>query len=263
MGLKRAAGLLAAAMLAGAAPAGAAQGNGLIAYQRGGVFTIDPVSGASSLLHDGFSPAFSLDGTRIAFETSTPGGPFNIVVTGADGSNPVQIGTTLAPRPLVWSPDGTRIAFVAGDSSSGFSIIVSKADGGGSSTVSIDASADAPPSWSPDGTALAFTTTTDTDVAIAKADGSGRRLLIQDATRDMAPSWSPDGSQIAFVRGTSGNLLLYTIRPDGSGLHQLGQIQADSLSPPAWSPDGSRLVFGAREQVGWTPRTGPYYRNNV
>ena len=134
MGLKRAAGLLAAAMLAGAAPAGAAQGNGLIAYQRGGVFTIDPVSGASSLLHDGFSPAFSLDGTRIAFETSTPGGPFNIVVTGAGGSNPVQIGTTLAPRPLVWSPDGTRIAFVAGDSSSGFSIIVSKADGGGSST---------------------------------------------------------------------------------------------------------------------------------
>src|ERR671930_314374 len=159
-----------------------------------------------------------------------------------------------------FSPDGARIAYAETPAGT---ISVANADGSDPvSVVSQDASADAPPSWSPDGTELAFTTTTDADIAVAKADGSGRRLLVQDATQDLAPSWSPDGSRIAFYRGTYASFILYTIRPDGSNLHQLSQTQVDPNAPPAWSPDSLRLVFGSREFVGYT-KVGPYYRSNV
>ncbi len=263
MSLKRATGLLVAAVLVAAAPAAGAKGNGRLAYGAdGSIYSIDPAGGPATLVHGGFLPAFSPDGTRIAFDELLADGTYEIVVADADGSNPARIGTNPIQTKLVWSPDGTRVAFISGSYSSGFGVSVAKADGSGSVTVSLDASIDAPPSWSPDGTELAFTTTSDTDIAVAKADGSGRRLLIQDATRDMAPSWSPDGSQIAFVRGTYGNFLLYTIRPDGSGLHQLGRTSADPAAPPAWSPDNSRLLFGGREQVGYS-RFGPDFHNDV
>jgi TolB protein len=264
MSLKRATGLLAAAMLVLAAPAAAAQGNGRIAYMSGGsIYTVDPAGGTPTPVHEGFFPSFSPDGTRLVFaQYSLDAGPYQIWVTAADGSNPIEIGRTESPHPFAWSPDGTRVAFDSGTVQSGFSIVVLEADGSGATTLAVDASSDAPPSWSPDGTKLAFTTTSDSDIAVASADGSGRTLLIQDATKDLAPAWSPDGSQIAFFRGGFGQFLLYVIRADGSGLHQLGQTQADASVPPAWSPDGTHLLFGGTEPVGYS-RFGPYYRNNV
>ena len=264
MSLKRAIGLLVAAILLLAAPAAAGQGNGRIAYMSGGsIYMVDPSGGAPTLAHEGIFPSFSPDGTRLVLaQYSLEDGPYKIWVTAADGSKPVQIGRTDYPHPFAWSPDGTRVAFDSGTVQSGFSIVVLAADGSGSSTLSLDASPDAPPSWSPDGTKIAFTTTNDSDIAVAKADGSGRTLLVQDATRDLAPSWSPDGSQIAFFRGNFGQFFLYVIRPNGSGLHQLSQTPADTSVPPAWSPDGTHLLFGGTEQAGYS-RIGPYYRDNV
>jgi Tol biopolymer transport system component len=264
MSLKRTIGLLAVAILALAPSADAAQGNGRIAYiSSGAIYTVEPAGGAPTAVHDGLFPSFSPDGTRLVFaQYSLEDGPYKIWVTSADGSNPVEIGRTDYPHAFAWSPDGTRVASDSGTVQSGFSIVILQADGSGSSTLSLDASPDAPPSWSPDGTKLAFTTTNDADIAVAKADGSGRTLLIQDATRDVAPSWSPDGSQIAFFRGNFGQFSLYVIRPDGSGLHQLSQTPADTSVPPAWSPDGTHLLFGGTEYAGYS-RLGPYYRNNV
>jgi hypothetical protein len=258
MSLKRATGLLAAAMLVAAAPAAATPGNGRLAYMAGGsVYGVNPDGTAAALLHGGVFPAFSPDGTRFVF-ADWPA----IWVAAADGSNAQQIGTNFSPRGFSWSPDGTRIAFVSGDFQGGFSVVVVKADGSGATTVSADASADAPPSWSPDGTELAFATTNATDIAVAKADGSGRRLLVQDASRDTAPSWSPDGSQIAFFRDAFGRFVLYAIGANGSSLRQLSQTQAEWTSPPAWSPDGSRLTFGGSEPIGYD-RYGVYSRQNV
>jgi Tol biopolymer transport system component len=260
MGSKRVAGLLGAAVLALAAPAAGASGNGRLAYESGGsIYAIDAAGGAATLLHAGYLPSYSPDGTRIAY-VETPAG--KVFIANADGSNPVPVASDHFLSPLAWSPDGKRIAYISGSYSSGFAVSAAKADGSGSSVVSQDASSDAPPTWSPDGTELAFTTTNDADIAVVSSDGSGRRLLIQDATLDRAPSWSPDGSRIAFFRGVFGSLVLYTIRPDGSGLHQVGVAQVDPDSQPAWSPDGTRLVFGARQFAAYT-KVGPDYRYDV
>jgi len=260
MGFKRVTGFLAAGLLTLAAPAAAADGPGKIAYESGGsIYVTDSAGGTPTFLSGGLDPAYSPDGTRIAY-ADTPAG--NVWVASADGSNRILVATDHFLSPLAWSPDGELIAYISGSYSTGFAVSVAKADGSGSSVVSQDASSDAPPTWSPDGTRLAFTTTNDTDIAVVNADGSGRRPLIQDATQDEAPSWSPDGSRIAFFRGVFGSFVLYTIRPDGRGLHQIGVAQADPDSQPVWSPDSTRLVFGARQFGGYT-KVGLSYHYTV
>jgi len=56
---------------------------------------------------------------------------------------------------------------------------------------------------------------------------------------DSHPSWSPDGSRIAFVSDAGGRYSLWTMRADGTDLHDLGV----SASYPSWSPDGRRIAY--------------------
>ena len=116
---------------------------------------------------------------------------------------------------------------------------------------------DAHPAWSPDGTQIAFVSDRSTqipsfDLYIMESDGSNVRSLIPSVgTRGHPPVWSPDGSRIAFVGYASrfdtgsdeSRHILYTIRPDGSDLVEIG----DTSGNPTWSPDGSRIAFIRKE----------------
>ena len=101
-------------------PFGAAA-NGLVAYSKGGdIYTVDPATGARRALVTGAAvdagPAFSLDGTRLAFLRTT-GTASIIVLADADGRNPVPV--PMAPLTNVsapsWSPDGRSIAVLTDD----------------------------------------------------------------------------------------------------------------------------------------------------
>ena len=55
-------------------------------------------------------PAWSPDGTKLAFSTERDGG-FEIYVMNADGQNPVRLtNNSLSDFSPSWSPDGTRVA---------------------------------------------------------------------------------------------------------------------------------------------------------
>ncbi|MFL6246668.1 MAG: protein kinase domain-containing protein, partial [Thermoanaerobaculia bacterium] len=84
-------------------------------YVGGNIWFVDGESGRESrLIDDAFNPAWSPDGTRIAFDASWSG-PRRIWLADARGRNAQQVTTddseaTSHVRPR-WSPDGTKIVF--------------------------------------------------------------------------------------------------------------------------------------------------------
>jgi TolB protein len=95
-----------------------------------------------------FTPAWSPDGSQIAFESYRDGNS-EIYVMDANGSNPVRLTDDPAwDRDPAWSPDGSRIVFQSARDCNG-EIYVMNADGSNPVRLTRDASSDDDPAWSP------------------------------------------------------------------------------------------------------------------
>jgi WD40 repeat protein len=151
-------------------------------------------------------PAWSPDGTMIAFEGSTSAHPTDIYVMNADGSNVRRLTTDPAyDQYPQWSPDGSTIAY----------------DNSGPRTDQND------PQYSPT-----------TDIWTIPVDGGSPTRLTSAPGADAHPSFSPDGSQIAYYHASDNKILVMDV--DGSNTHQ---IPGAGGFTPRWSPDGTKIAF--------------------
>jgi Tol biopolymer transport system component len=76
-----------------------------------------------------------------------------------------------------------------------------------------------------------------------RADGTHRHQLTAFAHADIElPAWSPDGSRIAFDSDVHGNVHVFTIKADGSGLAQVTSGDGFEFSP-TWSRDGRTMLL--------------------
>jgi Tol biopolymer transport system component len=216
-----------------------------------------------NLTSDGYNPAWSPDGTKIAF-CSVSGRNSDIWVMNADGSNQTRLTETGAWNgESAWSPDGNKIAF---DSySDGNRIIwVMNADGSNQTRLTETEAWNEEPAWSPDGTKIAFSSDRDGDMEIyvMNSDGSQQTNLtnkhywspsrypdVHYPAGDSSPSWSPDSTKITFVSfrlhdGGAGDAI-YIMNADGSNQTCLLEPPAGGgfNRSPAWSPDGSKIAF--------------------
>ena len=234
---------------------------------------------------DDAHPAWSPDGTRLAFVSARDrGGSLNVVgglgalsrlVHGLGGDIfliPALGGT---PTKLVdqamyptWSPDGSEIAFQAiRDGRSNIWAI--PADGGEPRALTHDDTIDFQPAWSPDGEWVAFCSLGPTGLLAVPATGGDPLVLVEG--RVTSPAWSPDGEWIYFSSdraSVAGYMSLWRIpfRPHEPPIvrPQRVTVGAGSAIGVDVSADGTRLVYtemvDAPDIWSWDPVTGAVER---
>ena len=200
---------------------------------------------------DDSDPAWSPDGSKVAFSSRREGG-IDIYIVNADGSGLKRVTDgQFADFGPTWSPDGSRIAYTS-QRNSGHEIVVMNADGSNPTQITDRPEREWGPTWSPNGNQIAYTATGDvrSGIYVMNTDGTGRTLLYATNRDARSPAWSPDGKTIAFAseirHGWNNNHELFMINIDGSGLTRLTYRSLDESSP-SWSPDGKMLTFGSRE----------------
>lgn len=184
----------------------------------------NPQNLTSSSTLDDTSPAFSPDGSQIAFTRAEDIGcapapgctPSFLYVMGADGSNPTVQGAgflssneTRGATDPQYSPAGDRIVFGKG-----------------------------------------------VDIFSLAPGGTGPQNLTAFDTRDVfAPALSPDGLKLAYAREANPAPPPFTrdiraIALDGSTVADLTTGQSEDDHSPAFSPDGMQIAFETSRATG-------------
>jgi Tol biopolymer transport system component len=243
--------------------------NGEIAFVRAGDIWAINADGAG--LHrittdpgNEYSPAWSPDGTRLAFIREGNGNA-DVWTSNPDGTDAVQVTTTDADENSpAWSPDGTRLLFSrVRPAIMGYDLYVANADGTGETFLRAQAfEAD----WSPAGDRIAVRAGLDDASRIAFEGPGGQDLGDLPTVRstdfgggiDLWPTWSPDGSRLAYSRGRyddEGHFHHDLAVNAGTTAEKVLVTGGEEALLPTWSPDGTQIAFSAMSQI-WVMSTG-------
>ncbi len=137
------------------------------------------------------TPAWSPDGSQIAFASNRDGSDFKLWVMNADGSNPRPLTSAGAYADVfpTWSPDGRLIAFQRRNSDV-YRVGLLPAAGGAAGFFEFDGDAFSP-AWSPDAQRIAFVGRVggEYDIHVRDASGAGPVTRITHLGADRNPAW--------------------------------------------------------------------------
>ncbi|HTV60350.1 MAG TPA: translocation protein TolB [Verrucomicrobiae bacterium] len=184
------------------------------------------------------SPAYSPDGTKLAFMSGMSGDP-ELYTCDSTGGHLRRItfsaGVNTSP---VWNPKtGNQIVFVS-DRAGDPVLYMANSDGTNVQRIDLpDMGYSVDPSWSPNGQLLAFSwrrPTGNFDIYVMDIVSHQLVELTRDEGRNERPSWAPDGRHIVFESTRTGSDQIWTMLADGSLPRQL-TFSGDNESPN-WSP---------------------------
>jgi TolB protein len=202
--------------------------NRMVAFPAG-------VAGGSNL-----SPAWSADGSKIAFSSARTGDP-EIFVADASGGNLHRVTTFRGPDVApTWNPrTNAQIAWVSGRTGLP-QIYIMDQDGTGIQRIT-DGGYAVSPSWSPNGQLLAYSWNRKygpgdpggVDIHVIDIASKKYLQLTHESGSNDYPFWAPDGRHIVFERTIGGKSQIWTMLADGTEQHQLTTTGNNFM--PNWS----------------------------
>ncbi len=111
------------------------------------------------------------------------------------------------------------------------------------------------PSWASDGESLVFSrylrgtsgNGAQSDIFRVAINGERVRRLTRSSAQDFLPEWSPQKNKIAFVSDRSGRQDIFVMRANGTHVRNVTRSGAQETDP-SWSPNGRRLVLSRYNQ---------------
>ena len=239
----------------GAAQASFPGGRGRIAYEHDKqIFTAEPNGeDVRQLTSEGMrnmSPAWSADGSLLAYSCTD-----DLCVMNADGTESRTLtGSPYDEGEPAWSPDGewlvyTRLirtqptlSYERHEDAHIYKLAVNETDAEPRQLTRIPSG---DPEWSPNGRWIVFKNggwSGYQGVWKMRPDGTDIKKVTDPYNQTASPAWSPNGRWIAFAGKKRNRWRLAIVRPDGSGLHEIGFFESRGRGL-VWSPDGERLLF--------------------
>jgi len=226
------------------------QREGALRAERARSMTMNPLTELPDPTSD---PAFSPDGTRIAFRRHGPSAQTSGIFVKAIGSSDLlQLTNDPADCCPAWSPNGRSIAFTrfSGKERAIYEVPAAGGalrkllSGGGSKRGDLD--------WSPDGNSIAFVGETQggtSSIFLLSPRGLGFRQITQPPllNKDWGPTFSPDGQSLAFIRTRETGLPeMIEVMPAGGGEPRVVHEHFNGIvGPPAWTADSQGILFSA------------------
>jgi Tol biopolymer transport system component len=229
-------------------------GGGKLAYIRNGDVWVAYIDGTDAVAvftssSEEAVPAWSPDGTRIAFRSNRDGNS-EIYVIDEDGANLTRltVDNAVDTNPT-WSPDGRYLAYRSlRDGNAEIKLLDTENLDRPSVNLSKNSANDYTPDWSLTGNVIVFTSNRGGNYDLWKMDpdGGGQRQVTANGAANYTPSVSPDGQRVVFAtdKDPEGGYAIYLINIDGTEQSKLFGDGKFNMYPQ-FSPDGKWILFSA------------------
>jgi Tol biopolymer transport system component/DNA-binding winged helix-turn-helix (wHTH) protein len=195
-------------------------------------------------------PAYSPDGSRIAFVRRLPDVKILMVMAAGGGAATEALRSANPLGPFAWDADGRTILCSVTTDEGVASMVRVGLRGGKAEPLNL-AGAGAgggSPAVAGTGDKMAFVVRSERS-KIWRYDfdaPSSPRAVVEAEGMQVAPSFAPDSERFAFASSRGGNWQIYATRKEGGFPIQLTSVEHGGAGWPRWSPDGRRIAFDGR-----------------